>query len=50
MADSATLAVAECSCGHRAERHDAIADRYCAATDAHNLPRSCICKPVPVTP
>jgi hypothetical protein len=32
-----------CACGHRLDRHDRIAARFCQATVAGVLPRSCIC-------
>jgi hypothetical protein len=33
-----------CGCGHPLQRHDAIAARFCEATLAGVLTRSCICK------
>lgn len=35
-----------CECGHRSERRDPIAARYCQATGASHLNRGCICTPV----
>jgi hypothetical protein len=32
-----------CGCGHDADQHDKMADRYCAATLAGGLQRGCIC-------
>jgi hypothetical protein len=32
-----------CPCGHPAEDHDLIADRYCKATIGSALARGCIC-------
>lgn len=39
-----------CACGHAAGDHDRQADRYCAATRANDLVRTCICVPAPTTP
>jgi hypothetical protein len=36
-------AVLLCPCGHEPEQHDRVALRYCAATNAHDSPRGCIC-------
>jgi hypothetical protein len=33
-------------CGHEAGRHDAIARRYCEATQLRALQRGCLCRPV----
>ena len=30
-------------CGHELRAHDAISQRYCQATQAHALTRTCIC-------
>jgi hypothetical protein len=32
-------------CGHESVRHDAIARRYCEATQLRALQRGCICRP-----
>jgi hypothetical protein len=32
-------------CGHEPARHDAIARRYCEATQLRALQRGCICRP-----
>jgi hypothetical protein len=42
----------ECPCGHPDAQHDRVAVRYCAATTAKHLGRSCICQAAPadVTP
>ena len=32
-----------CRCGHDTDQHDAMADRYCAATLSGDLQRGCIC-------
>jgi hypothetical protein len=32
-----------CLCGHADAEHDAVAIRYCAATELGALPRSCMC-------
>jgi hypothetical protein len=40
-------ALAQCTCGHPMDVHDAIAARYCRATLAGALPRGCICVSVP---
>ena len=37
----------ECTCGHRADTHDLIAGRYCAATKNSALIRGCICNTTP---
>jgi hypothetical protein len=31
-------------CDHGTQDHDAISTRYCEATQAHALPRKCICQ------
>jgi hypothetical protein len=30
-------------CDHEVDQHDSISRRYCQATQAHALPRGCIC-------
>jgi hypothetical protein len=37
-----------CLCGHLDTEHDAVATRYCAATEVGALPRSCMCPVRPV--
>jgi hypothetical protein len=32
------------ACDHDLHHHDAISHRYCQATQAHALPRKCICQ------
>jgi hypothetical protein len=34
-----------CDCGHPAEEHDRVAQRFCAATRASQLARGCVCVP-----
>jgi hypothetical protein len=45
--DSSTAA-RECACGHPFDRHDPVAQRFCDATIAGALARSCICRSQPV--
>jgi hypothetical protein len=46
--DSPGTAADACLCGHLDTEHDAVATRYCAATEVGALPRSCMCPVQPV--
>ncbi|MDQ1697360.1 MAG: hypothetical protein QOJ03_2713 [Frankiaceae bacterium] len=46
----ATTLLSACPCGHGLLRHDAIATRFCTATIAGRLCRSCICTPARAKP
>lgn len=35
---------AACACGHLRRQHDAVAARFCAATDRDGLQRPCVCR------
>jgi hypothetical protein len=43
--DQIAGSAAECPCGHPLDRHDPVAQRFCDATIASALVRSCICRP-----
>ncbi len=44
MTRTVEASVIACLCGHPPADHDPIAARYCRATAAGSLVRSCICK------
>ena len=44
-----TAADVICECGHLLRTHDAIAARYCRATEAGHMTRGCICAPASTT-
>jgi hypothetical protein len=33
----------ECACGHSSDKHDRVAQRFCAATRSGQLLRNCVC-------
>ncbi len=45
--DDGGTAARACACGHPLDRHDPVARRFCDATIASALTRSCICRPQP---